>query len=69
MMNYIKVTRENLQQLMKVPEKRHYHDLLAKYSNDMKKSWGVIKRIINKNQKPLIQGRCKMEENLITTDN
>ena len=69
MMNYIKVTRENLQQLMKVPEKRHYHDLLAKYSNDMKKFWVVIKSIINKNQKPHIQGRCKMEENLITTDN
>ena len=54
---------------MKVAEKCHYHDLLVKYSNDMKKSWGVIKSIINKNQKPHIQGRFKIGENLITTDN
>ena len=54
---------------MKVAEKCHYHDLLVKYSNDMKKSWGVIKSIINKNQKPHIQGRFKIGENLITIDN
>ena len=54
---------------MKVDEKHHYHDLLVKYSNDMKKSWGVIKSIINKNQKPHIQGRFKIGENLITSDN
>ena len=35
----------------------------------MKKSWGVIKSIINKNQKPHIQGRFKIGENLITKDN
>ena len=45
-------------------EKRHYHDLLVKYSNDMKKSVGVIKSIINKNQKPHIQGRLQIGENL-----
>ena len=56
--------RRQLQQLMKVAEKRHYHDLLVKYSNDMKKSWGVIKSIINKNQKPHIQGRLQIGENL-----
>ena len=38
-------------------------------SNDIKKSWGVIKSIINKNQKPHIQGRFKIGENLITIDN
>ena len=61
--------KRKLQQLMKVAEKCHYHDLLVKYSNVMKKSWGVIKSIINKNQKPHIQGRFKIGENLITTDN
>ena len=54
---------------MKVAEKCHYHDLLVKYSNDMKKSWGVIKSIRKKNQKPHIQGRFKIGENLMTTDN
>ena len=50
-------------------EKHDYHDLLIKYSNDMKKSWGVIKSIINKNQKTHIQGRFKIGENSITSDN
>ena len=49
-------------------EKHHYHDLLVKYSNGMNKYWGVI-QIINKNQKPHIQGKFKIGQNLITTDN
>ena len=35
----------------------------------MKKSWGVIKSNINKNQKTHIQGRFKIGKNLITSDN
>ena len=50
-------------------EKHHYHDLLIKYSNNMKKYWAVIKSIINKNQKTHIQGRFKIGKNLITSDN
>ena len=32
----------------------------------MKKSWGVIKSITNKNQKTHIQGRFKIGKNLIS---
>ena len=53
---------------MKVTEKHYYHDLLVKYSNDMKKSWGIIKQIINRNQKPHIQNKFKIRDNLITSD-
>ena len=49
-------------------EKLYYHDLLVKYSNDMKKSWGIIKQIINRNQKPHMQNRFKIGDNLITSD-
>ena len=35
----------------------------------MKKSWGVIKSIINKKQKTHNQGRLKIGKNLITSDN
>ena len=49
-------------------EKHYYHDLLVKYSNDMKKSWGIIKQIINRNQKPHMQNRLKIGDNLITSD-
>ena len=54
---------------MKVAEKQRYHDLLVKYCNDMKFFWGFIKSIISKNQKSHIQGRFKIEENLINSDN
>ena len=63
-----KTYKRKLQQLMKVAEKHYYHDLLVKYSNDMKKSWGIIKNIINKNQKPQTQSRFKIGDNLITSD-
>ena len=53
---------------MKVAEKHYYHDLLVEYSNDMKKSWGIIKQIINRNQKPHIQNRFKIGDNLIASD-
>ena len=39
--------KKKLQHLMKVTEKHHYPDLLVKYINNMKKSWVVIKSIIN----------------------
>ena len=63
-----KIYKRKLQQLMKVAEKHYCHDLLVKYSNDMKKSWCIIKYIINKNQKPLTQSRFKIGDNLITSD-
>ena len=34
----------------------------------MKKSWGIIKQIIHRNQKPHIQNRFKIRDNLITSD-
>ena len=52
-----KTYKRKLQKLMKVAEKHYYHDVLVKYSNDMKKSWGIIKQILNRNQKPHIQNR------------
>ena len=46
-------------------EKHYVHDLIIKYSGDMKKSWGIIKNIINKNQKPHTQSRYIIEDNLV----
>ena len=63
-----KTYKRKLQQPMKVAEKHHTHDLLVKYSNDMKKSWRIITNIINKNQKPQTQSRFKIGDNLITPD-
>ena len=38
-----KTYQKKLQQLRKVVEKHYYHDLIVRYSNGMKKSWGIIK--------------------------
>ena len=48
---YYKQYKSKLQHLMKVAEKQYYHDLILKYKNDMKISWGLIKDIINRNKK------------------
>ena len=63
-----KTYKRKLQQLVKVAKKHYHHDFIVKYSNDMKKSWGIIKNIINKNQKPQTQSRFKIGDNLITSD-
>ena len=61
--------KRKLQQLIKVAEKHHYHDLLIKYSNNMKKSLGVIKYILLiRTKKKHIPSRFKIGKNLITSD-
>ena len=47
---------------MKMVEKHYYHDLIVKYSNDMEKSWDIIKNTITKNQKP--GGRLNKKDGL-----
>ena len=54
--------RRQLQQLMKVAEKRHYHDLLVKYSNDMKKSLGVIKVLLTRTRNPIFRADFRLEK-------
>ena len=63
-----KSCKRKWQQLMEMAEKQQHHNLLAKYSNDMKTSLCVIKSIINENQKLHVQGISKIGENLITSD-
>ena len=45
-----KVYKSNLQNLMKVAEKKHYQDMFTRYKSDMKKSGNVMKSIINRNK-------------------
>ena len=54
---------------MKEAEKHNYHYLLVKYRNDMGKLLGVIKSVINKDQKLHIQGRFEIGEKIITFNN
>ena len=45
---------------MKMAEKQYYHSLLLQNKENMKKSWGIIKSIINKNKKPVCQSKFKL---------
>ena len=47
--NY-KTYESQLQKLLDTAEKQYHHELLTRYKNSMKKSWGIIKNIIHKNK-------------------
>ena len=53
---------------MKVAEKKYYHDLILKYKNDMKRSWGLIKDIVNRNKKLAHQTKFRIGNDDSTTD-
>ena len=44
---------------MKVAEKKYYQDLFTRYKSDMKKSWNVMKSIINRNKVHIYQTKFK----------
>ena len=63
-----KTYKSKLQKLLKVAEKQYYQELLMKYKNNMKKSWGIIKSIINKNKSHLYQTKFKLSDGKIVSD-
>ena len=44
---------------MKVAEKKYHQDLFTRYKSDMKKSWNVMKSIINRNKVHIYQTKFK----------
>ena len=54
--------------MLKAAQKQHYHDLMIKYKDDMKKSWGVIKSIINNRKTTPPQSKFKSSNGEIITD-
>ena len=54
---------------MKVAEKKYYQDLFTRYKSDMKKSWNVMKSIINHNKMPIYQTKFKYNGNEISDGN
>ena len=63
-----KTYKSKLQKLLKVAEKQYYQEFLMKYKNNMKKSWGIIKSIINKNKSHLYQTKFKLSDGKIVSD-
>ena len=60
--------KSRLQKLMIAAEKQYYHAILLQNKDNMKKSWGIIKNIINKNRKPVCQSKFKLKSGEVTTD-
>ena len=58
--------RNKLNNILKVAEKKHYHDLIKSHKGDMKKSWAIIKNIVNKHKKPRCQSKFKMSDGSVT---
>jgi Txe/YoeB family toxin of Txe-Axe toxin-antitoxin module len=57
--------RNKLNHLLRIAEKKHISDLLEKYKFNMKKTWGVMKDVINKNNKPTNCTVFKQNDKLI----
>ena len=60
--------KTKLTQILKAAEKKHYQDLFRKYKDNMKKSWGIIKRLINRNQVQSYQTTFELAEGQIIND-
>ena len=65
---YYKQYKRKLQQLMKVAEKKYHHDLIIKYKHDMKRWWGLIKDMVNRNKKLAHQTKFRIGNDDIATD-
>ena len=60
--------KTKLAQILKTAEKEHYQDLFRKYKDNMKKSWGIIKRMVNRNQVQSYQTKFKLEDGRVIND-
>ena len=65
---YYKQYKRKLQQLMKVAEKKYHHDLIIKYKHDMKRWWGLIKDMVNRNKKLAHQTKFRIGNDDSATD-
>ena len=60
--------KNTLNKLLKRAEKQHYHDLLIKHKDNIRKSWSVIKSIIQKNKWSTCQSKFKLSDGTISDD-
>ena len=65
---YYKYYKQILQNTLIATEKQYYHELVTRNTDNMKKSWGIIKDIINKNKNPVYRTKFKLSNGSITTD-
>ena len=64
--SYYKKYRNKLNQLIRSAERKHFHDVLLEHKSNLKKSWQVIKSVINKRKCTPVN--TKFEVNGATTN-
>ena len=60
--------KQILQKTLIAAGKQYYHELVTRNKDNMKKSWGIIKDIINKNKNPVHRTKFKLSNGSVTTD-
>ena len=58
----------NLKKLLKQAEKNYFQELFEQYSGNMQRTWGIIKRIINKSSSNSMRSMIKSNDRMITDD-
>ena len=60
--------KQILQKTLIAAKKQYYHELVTRNKDNMTKSWGIIKDIINKNKNPVHRTKFKLSNGSVTTD-
>ena len=60
--------RNKLNPVLKFAEKKYYKDLIISHRDYARKSWSIIKKIINKHRNPSIQCKFKLNDKTVIDD-
>ena len=66
---YHKKYRNKLHHLIKSAERKYYQELLLKHKSNVKKSWNIIKMVINKRKQRQICNKFIYNEKIIEDEN
>ena len=69
MIPFSKGYRNKLNQLVQSAERKHYHNLLNKHKSYIRKSWQIIKLIINKRKYTPINNKFKDNDKVLSDGN
>ena len=60
--------RNKLNHVLKIAEKKYYRDLIIYHKGNTRKSWSIIKSIINEHRKSNVQCKFKLNNGIATDD-
>ena len=63
-----KTFRNKLNHVLKFAEKKYYKDFIISHRDNARKSWSVIKKIINKHRKPSNQSKFQLNDGTVIDD-